>query len=471
MNNSRQMTALTALAFMAVLFSLGFGAAGAYVYQENRYRPLRDSYYATAPAPGQTPGTQTQPPRVPPSDDSARESVDQVLQFINQESYYRPVDQKTLWYGAAAGMARSVGDDYTVFLTPQLTEQIASELQGNFEGVGLYVEMREGLVTSAGPIPNTPAARAGLRARDIILMVDGREVTGMTLDQVVGLIRGPAGSKVRLTIARNGQQPFDIELTRAKIDVPACTTTLRDDGVALIACSVFGTKTMRDLDDGLKQARDANAKGVILDLRNNPGGYVDAALRMVGRFVPADKGPAFYESRYAGDPDPTPNDIIGPGPGEPSWQDAPLVVLVNGGSASASEIVAGAIQDYGRAQLVGEQTFGKGSEQLEHPLPDGASVRITIAHWLTPNKRDINPPPPPTPGPDGAVPALPTFTPTPLGGPPTLPPGVTPTATPRPVQRDRGLAPDIEIIRTDEDYRLDRDPQLDRAVQFLLTGK
>ena len=461
MNQSRQVTAFSLLGLLAVVLSVGVGALGMYAFEESRYHGR-----GGATLPSLTPGV-----NVPPSDDSARASVDQMLRYINDESYYRPVNQQKLWYGAASGMARSVGDDYTLFLEPASTESIAAQLRGDFEGVGVYVEMREGRLTIVGPIPNTPASRAGLRARDIIALVDGRDISGQPLDQVIGLIRGPANTKVRLTIVRGTDAPFEVELTRAKINVPACTTTIRDDKVAVIACSVFGDKTTEDLDAGLKQAKDAGAVGVVLDLRNNGGGYVNAAEEMIGRFLPASKGPAFYEEHRKGDPNPTANAIREPGFGGVKWHDAPLVVLVNGGTASASEIVSGALHDYGRAKLIGEQTFGKGSEQYVHQLSDGSSVRVTIAHWLTPNKTDINPRLTPTPGPGTPVPPLPTLTATPVGGPPTLPPGVTPTVVPRPQLRDRGLAPDIEVIRTDEDFKADRDPQLDRGVQYILTGK
>lgn len=462
MVNSRNVTAFSLLGLLAMILSVGVGALGMYAFEENRYRDLK----ALAAS-----GQFTSGGVVAPSDETARAAVDRVYQLVNERSYYRPLDPKELWYGAAEGMARKVGDDYTMFLPPVETEAVASELQGNFEGVGIYVEMRDDRLTVVNPIPSTPAERAGLRARDIIALVDGRDISGIPLNQVIYLIRGPEGTKVRLTIIRGNQAPFDVELTRAKIDVPACTTTLRDDGIAVIACSVFGDKTTEDLDAGLKQATDAHAKGVILDLRNNGGGYVDAAEEMIGRFVPSSKGPAFYEAHTADDPNPTPNQIKDPPRGGPRWQDGPLVVLVNGGTASASEIVSGAIQDYGRAPLLGEQTFGKGSEQSVTTLPDQSSVRVTIAHWLTPNKRDINPKPTPTLGPGATPPPLPTLTATPEGGIPTPLPGVTVTPTPRPVLRDRGLTPDIEVLRTPEDYQADRDPQLDQAVQYLLTGK
>ncbi len=466
------------LVVVVALSAYGLGAATFYATGQGKSSAQNNgNSVATSATPpsGQNHELGPQDTPVPSTDQTARNEVDQVLRLIQQESYFRPVDQKKLWYGAATGMAHSVGDDYTLFLTPPQTQSIEAELRGeNFEGVGIYVEMRDGRLTIVGPIPNTPAARAGLRARDVIALVDGRDITGLALDQVVSLIRGPAGSKVRLTIVRGDQPPFEVELIRASIDTPACSTDNRADGVVVISCSIFGDKTMRDLDAGLKQAIDSNAKGVVLDLRNNGGGLVDVAERMLGRFIPSSKGPAFYAAHRQGDPNPEPNPIIDPSSGDPKWYDKPLVVLVNGGSASASEIVSGALKDYGRAKLIGEQTFGKGSEQFVHTLQDGASIRVTVAHWLTPNKKDINPKPTPTIAPNSTPPPLPTFTPTPQVT--VSAPDATATAGAQPlplipVREDRGLTPDIVVVRTEKDYDQGTDPQLDRAVEYVKSGK
>jgi carboxyl-terminal processing protease len=272
---------------------------------------------------------------------------------------------------------------------------------------------------------------------------------------------------VRLTIKRGNQPSFDVELTRAKIDVPAVTLKMLDGNIAHIEVNIFGDKTTQEFDKALQDALDKKASGIILDLRNNGGGWVVAAQEMLGRFLPADKV-AFYESHKQDHSDDIPQNVI---PNGPKALDIPLVVLVNGGTASASELVSGALQDYNRAKLIGEQTFGKGSEQHVHNWEDGSSARITFAHWLTPKKRDINPKPTPTVLPNGSPPPLPTFTPTPEAT--ISAPNATATAEAQPLVptlTDRGLTPDIVVVRTEKDYQDDKDPQLDKATEYLKSG-
>jgi carboxyl-terminal processing protease len=389
------------------------------------------------------------------------------FEAINREYYNRPVDRQKMIYGATKGMVESLGDDFSSFLTPQEATSINSTMQGNFEGVGMYFEKRNDLPTVVAPIPNTPAERAGIRAKDLILAVDGRDITQLTTDQIAVLIRGTAGTKVRLTMRRGNQPNFDLELTRARIEVPAVTLEMLDNNIAHIEVNIFGDKTTPELDAAIKEAQSKNVSGVILDLRNNGGGYVVAAQEMLGRFLSKDKI-AFYESRKADGSQDEAMPVIANGP---TALDIPLVVLVNGGTASASELVSGALQDYERAKLIGEQTFGKGSEQHVHEWADGSSARITFAHWLTPKKRDINPKQQ-TNLDENGTPVLPTFTPLPSV---TVPPAAaTATAESRPLVptlKDRGLTPDIEVIRTEKDYAEDLDPQLDRAVEFLRNGQ
>jgi carboxyl-terminal processing protease len=391
------------------------------------------------------------------------------FQAVDGEFYGRPVDHQKMVYGATKGLMQSLGDDFSTFLTPDENKVVTSAMQGNFEGVGMYFEKRNDLPTITGPIPNTPAERAGLRANDVILAVDGRDITKMTTDQIATLIRGPSGTKVRLTIRRGTAAPFDVELTRAKIDVPAVTLKWEDNNtIAHIEVSIFGDKTTQELDKALQEALGKKATGIILDLRNNGGGWVVAAQEMLGRFVPAGNV-ALYDSRKRDHTEDSPQMVIANGP---KVYNLPMVVLVNGGTASASEIVSGALQDYNRAKLIGEQTFGKGSEQHVHTWEDGSSARITFAHWLTPKKRDINPKPSPTAAANGSPLPLPSFTPTPQFT--AVPANATATAQARPLvpsQTDRGLTPDIVVVRTEKDYQDNKDPQLDRAVQFLKTGK
>jgi carboxyl-terminal processing protease len=409
-------------------------------------------------------------PSEPPAPDDLQdefESFWNTFRAIEGEYYNRPIDRQKLIYGAAKGMMEELGDDYSAFLTPKEAEDVASTMRGNFEGIGIWFELRDDIPTVVAPIPDTPAERAGVRAKDQFIAVDGKDVVGLTSDQIVPLVRGPAGTKVRITFVRGDQPPFDVELTRAKIEVPAVQLEMLPSGYAHIEVTLFGDKTTPDLDKALEDAKNQNAKGIILDLRNNGGGWVTAAQEMLGRFVPEGEI-AFYESRKADGSDDRPQRVIANGA---QYLDIPMVVLVNGGTASASELVAGALQDYGRAKLIGEQTFGKGSEQHVHTFDDGSSARITFAHWLTPKKRDINPLPTPTVGP-GTPQAVPTRTPVPSVTP--EPPQATATAEARPLTpqwKDRGLTPDIVVIRTEGDFNAERDPQLDRAIQELQGGQ
>ncbi len=480
MNDNRGKTVLSLLVTLGLLFAFGLGALSTYVLLPSqggiRVPDSGSGDLPTVVGNAQTPQAGGARVTATPSknlNDQMKSFYD-VLDLINKESYYRPADQQKLVYGAIQGMMGAVGDDYTRYETPQQASDTNQQMAGEtFAGVGLYVETVDNLPTVAGPIPNTPAAHAGLRAHDILAKVDGRDITKLPLDGVVQLIRGPAGSKVRLTIVRSGQAPFDVELTRAIINVPQVATEIRPDGVAVLTVSIFGEKTTEQLDAGIRQAKDQHAKGIILDLRNNGGGFVTDAQQMIGRFISPEMGKKFndvalYYSYSRDGSNEKAQQIIRDGE---SVYDVPLVVLVNGGTASASEITSGALSDYGRAILIGEQTFGKGSVQNVHQLADGSSARITIAHWLSPAKRDINPRPTATAVPSATATALPTLTPTPAVSPTALPPGITPTAVPPPVKRDRGITPDIELIRTDEDFSKGRDPQLDRGVQYLLTGK
>jgi carboxyl-terminal processing protease len=454
------------LAVFVALVAFGLGAATMYLVGSVRAGgPLTISEGPnSAGASGQS---NLDDLRVPGDINAQFKSFWDTFRAIDQEYYYQPVDRQKMVYGAAKGMIEALGDDYSAFLTPQEAAGVRSTMEGNFEGVGMWFERRNNLPTVVAPIPNTPAERAGIRAKDVILAVDGRDITQLTTDQISGLIRGKAGTTVRLTLVRGSQPPFDVELTRARIEVPAVTLKMLEGNIAHIEVNIFGDKTTRELDAALTEALDNKAAGVVLDLRNNGGGWVMAAQEMLGRFLPEGKI-AFWESHKADGSDDRPQMVIS---GGPKAQDIPLVVLVNGGTASSSELVSGALQDYERAKLVGEQTFGKGSEQHVHEWSDGSSARITFAHWLTPNKRDINPKPSPTPAPDTTQ-VLPTFTPLPSV---TVPPAAaTATAEARPLVpsfNDRGLTPDIVVVRTEKDYQEDKDPQLDRAVEYLKTGR
>ncbi|MGB9723865.1 MAG: S41 family peptidase [Chloroflexia bacterium] len=334
--------------------------------------------------------------------------------------FYDPakLDPQKMVYGAIRGMVESAGDRYTFFSTPAQTGVERTHLEGEYEGIGAYIDQQDGFPVILGPVhEDTPAARARLRKGDIVIAVDGWETEGVPLEEVIARIKGPAGTQVTLTIARPGEaEPFDVTLTRAHIEVPSVEGKMREGGLAYIKLSVFGGTTARELDAVLKTLLAQNPRGLILDLRGNGGGYLEAAQEVLGRFLR--QGIAAYQADREDHRQRVP--LI---PGEVQAFDLPLVVLVDGGSASASEIVAGALQDYRRATLIGEQTFGKGSIQHVFDLPDGSSVRITVAQWLTPGARRI---------------------------------------------QDRGLTPEIIVPLTPEDYEAGLDPQLDAAVAYLL---
>jgi carboxyl-terminal processing protease len=297
--------------------------------------------------------------------------------------------RRELDYGGARGMTEALTDDYTVFLEPLRGAPLREELAGEYEGIGIWVEHIEGQLTIVAPIAGSPAARADLRAGDVIVAADGQDLSGFETDAAMSVIRGPAGTSVDLTIRRPGApELIDVTVNREPIEIPAVVYEPQADGtVAHITVSIFGDNTTRELDETLKRAKAEGVTGIVLDLRGNGGGWVTSAQEMIGRFIPEDAGPALYQDLDLQDDD----DLISEpivGGGETAF-DIPLVVLIDGGTASAAEIVAGAIRDYERGTLVGESSFGKGLVQRVHDFEDGSSARVTFARWLTPNKSPI----------------------------------------------------------------------------------
>ena len=302
----------------------------------------------------------------------------------SMEDYRRELD-----YAAARGMTEALTDNYTVFLEPLQGAPLREELEGKYEGIGVWVEHPEGKFTITSPISGSPAEQAGLQPGDVIVAADGHQLGGLETDAAMSLIRGPAGTSVTLTIEREGEaKPFDVAVEREAIEIPAVAYAREADGkIAHITVAIFGDNTTAELDQSLAQAKHDNVAGIVLDLRGNGGGWVTTAQEMIGRFVPQDAGPALYQDRELQEDD---NLVSEPiiGGGEATF-DTPLVVLTDGGTASAAEIVAGALRDYGRATLIGENTFGKGLVQRVHDFDDGSSARVTFARWLTPNKSPI----------------------------------------------------------------------------------
>jgi len=339
--------------------------------------------------------------------------------LVHQLYVDQPVDNTTLMRGAISGMLQSLGDAHTAYMTPDEYTQANTALGGEYEGIGAIVDITGDYLKIVSPMPNSPAEKAGVKVGDLIIAVDGQDMTGVDGELVLKKVKGPAGTPVTLTIQRVGtDQPFDIIVTRAKITQSSVTYKMLDSGIAYVALSTFGDNSTKDLKAALKDVLAKNPKGLVFDLRYNGGGYLNTAIEVTSQFI--NSGYVLFE-QY-GDGTRTEFEALKGG----LALDIPMVVLVNEGSASASEITAGALQDAGRAKLVGVTTYGKGTVQDWRALQDNqGAVRITIARWLTPKERQIN--------------------------------GI-------------GLTPDVEVKITDEDIAAGRDPQLDKAVELLLQG-
>lgn len=336
---------------------------------------------------------------------------------IVHKSYVdQPVDNKKLVQGAIRGMIQALGDTHSAYLTPDEYELLATDLQGELEGIGAEVDTSGEYVKIISPLPGSPAEAAGILPGDTILKVDGEDMLGVSGTQVILRVRGTAGTTVRLTIQRTGRdKPLEFEIVRAKITIPSVEGKMLGGNIAYVKINSFGDKTARDLKNTLKDLRRQNPAGVVLDLRGNPGGYLDAAIEVVSQFI--GEGTVMLE-RFGDGREETyaarPNGLA---------TDLPLVALINEGSASASEIVAGAIQARGRGTLVGETSYGKGTVQTSTDLSSGAGVvKITIARWLTPDGRVIH---------------------------------------------GQGLTPDVAVTLTEDDRAAGRDPQLDAALEIL----
>jgi len=314
--------------------------------------------------------------------------------LVEHEFYTRqPLDRQRMVRGAIKGMLASLDDPYTVYQEPDLAALTSDYMQGSSGGIGVYIRIDSGKALIDKVLKNTPAMRAGLKQNDAIVKIDTQEIepliAGLDINQatvkVASKVRGPQGSSVRLTIRRGAEAPFEVALTREEIVVSSVKSELLDSKLAYIQITDFKASTTADFDDALRELLPQQPKGLILDLRNNPGGYLTNAQEVLGRLY---SGVALYETDREGGLKAL--DTIG-GPSDTRAFDLPVVVLVNGNSASASEIVAGALRDARKnTYLLGEKTYGKGSVQNIHPLSDKGSARITIAHWLTPNKSEIH---------------------------------------------------------------------------------
>jgi carboxyl-terminal processing protease len=308
----------------------------------------------------------------------------EVWNLLDTRYFYGAPDDETRTYGAIQGMLDTLEDPYTSFAPPEAADLIRELDSGSFEGIGAYVEpAEEGGIAISRPFEGGPAEEAGLLAGDVILAVDGISIVELDMDAALMLVRGPAESEVTLTIKREGEaEPFDVVVTRRRIEVPTVESRMLDDEVGYIALFEFNQQASHRLDEAVEELLDQGAQSLILDLRDNPGGFLDQAVDVADLFMP--KGEVLIQRDAEGQ-----TRLHRSEDGDPG-EDIPLAVLVNGDSASASEIVAGAIQDSDRGVLIGEQTFGKGSVQLQYDLADGSILRVTYAAWFTPNDRAIN---------------------------------------------------------------------------------
>ncbi|NUQ38969.1 MAG: S41 family peptidase [Caldilineales bacterium] len=333
---------------------------------------------AAQPAP-QEQITLPRPPRQAPQDFA------RFWEVVNAEYLRCGSDAATLdsiLYHAVDGISAALDDRYTGIVPPQRAEQFRIDLESSFEGIGATVnEAEQGGVLIVYPFPDSPAEKAGLRRQDVIIAIDGVDITAWTLDEAVTKIRGAAGTPVRLTISRQDEAAaFDVTVIRARINIPIIDVEQRPDGLLYIALFDFSSRSVSEMRTALEEGLQAGARGVIFDLRDNPGGLLNAAIDISSLFIgegiiASETGTRQFEHRASG------NAIAA---------ETPLVVLVNAGSASASEIVAGAIQDAGRGVLMGETTFGKGSVQSLFDLSDGSILRVTTARWFTPLGRQID---------------------------------------------------------------------------------
>ncbi|HTX90538.1 MAG TPA: S41 family peptidase [Anaerolineales bacterium] len=338
--------------------------------------------------------------------------------IIHQQYVDQPVNDTKLMEGAINGMMQSLGDPHSTYMDPQTYKDATSQLAGSYAGIGAYVDTNGKLLTITKPIPGSPAEKAGLLAGDQIVAVDGTDVTSLDPESVRQKVLGPEGTTVKLTILRPGQtDPFDVTITRATIVVPSVNSKMLDGGIAYVQITTFGDNTASDLHKQLGDLMAQNPKGLILDLRDNGGGYLDTAISVASEFIPS----GVIVTEKAGDGTEKSYSATSGG----LATKIPMVVLVNAYSASASEIVSGAIQDYGRGKLIGETTYGKGSVQNWVPLSQNeGAVRVTIARWLTPKGRTID---------------------------------------------KKGLTPDIAVTLTQDDIKAGKDPQLDAAIKALTT--
>ena len=329
----------------------------------------------------------------------------------------KDLDPQLLIYGAISGMTKILDDPYTTFFMPEEAEKFEEQMKGEFEGVGMEIGIRENQITVISPLPDTPTQKAGIRAGDKILKIDNEDALSMSIEKAASLIRGTKGTIVTLTIFREGwEKSKDIKLQRANIKIPCLKITKISPDICHIEIYQFNSSLFNDFQKKLGEISNDSTKKIILDLRNNSGGYLNIVEKISEFFL--EKGSIILIEDYGGDTERKVHKAKGKG----EFQLYPLVVLINKGSASGAEILAGALRDNRKILLIGERSFGKGCVQEPIRLSDNSLLKITVAKWLTPKGDSIS---------------------------------------------EVGLEPDIKIKITEEDYEKERDPQLDKAVEII----
>jgi len=335
-----------------------------------------------------------------------------------EENFYKngEISNQNKVYGAVNGLIQSLGDPYSEFFVPSDGKKFEEDIQGNFGGIGAELGIREEKLVIISPLKDSPAARADLRAKDIILAVDSSPTQGLPIDEAVKNIRGEVGTKVTLTIFRGGwEKPTDFEITREIISIPTLEYEMKNGDIAYVNLYSFNSNSNPLFYQSMVKALSSGSKGLILDLRDNPGGFLQVAVDLAGWFLP--RGTLVVsETNKEGKSDKLYS------VGNAALKNLPVVVLVNGGSASASEILAGALRDQRGIKLVGEKTYGKGTVQQLLQLKDRSSIKITIANWVLPNGDIIE---------------------------------------------GEGITPDFEVAITEEDIENEKDPQLEKAIEIL----
>jgi len=413
--NSKPVKVVVGLALVLILmagsFGSGFFTGNLYTLGASSLHPATSTPTAVSPSPEPTQGG------TPQDLQTLFKPFWETWQILHDKYVDQPLDNVSLMRGAIGGMMNSLGDQHSGYMTPQEYSDANVSINGKYTGIGAWVDSTGDYLVIVSPMKGFPAQKAGLQPGDEIRAVDGVDMTGINPELVRLKVIGPAGSSVHLSIFRTGQDKLlEFDIVRENIVIPSVTGEIIHDNIAYVTITTFGDTTATDLHKILGEVMAKNPKGLILDLRNNGGGYLNTAIDVASEFISS--GVIVYEQygdgtrqTFEAKPDGLATDI-------------PMVVLVNEGSASASEIVAGAIQDQGRGKLVGVKTYGKGSVQQWIPLTDDqGAVRVTVAKWLTPNNLTIH---------------------------------------------KVGLTPDVIVERTSDDYKTGKDPQLDAAINLLL---